>query len=38
MNSTIKSAAKVAELNQLNVNSNAKRKGVQHVKANNENP
>jgi hypothetical protein len=38
MDSTIKSAAKVAELNQLNENRNAKRKGFQNIRANKENP
>jgi hypothetical protein len=32
-NPTIKSAAKVAELNQLNENSGTKREGFQHTKA-----
>jgi hypothetical protein len=32
-NTTIKSAAKVAELNQLNEKSDTKREGFQHIKA-----
>ena len=33
MNSTIKTAAKAAELFQLNENSDTKREGFQHIKA-----